>query len=520
VEVPAVEEVVFLPKDANGKPADPRIRRWMDLAEEAGNGKPQFDADIPAVRARLVELIRQKQPFTRADKVDVSTFSIDVDTASYAQVRRMLLSNQIPPAHLIRVEEMVNYFRYDYAPPEDGPFAAHVEMADCPWNGKHKLARIAIKGREIDRRERPQSNLVFLVDVSGSMSDQDKLPLLQKGLGLLVDQLDERDRVSIVVYAGAAGCALEPTDGAKHEVIRAAIGALRAGGSTNGGEGIQLAYALAAKHFKKGGINRVILCTDGDFNVGITRRAELLALIAKQAESGVYLSVLGFGTGNYKDASMEELSNRGNGNYAYIDSIKEAQKTLVEEMSGTLQTIAKDVKIQVFFNPEHVAGWRLIGYENRVMAAEDFNDDKKDAGDIGAGHTVTALYELVPTGARVPDAGRDPNPFLREEKQEPAVKNDAWFQLRLRYKLPDSDESTLLERFVKPSGASFDGASPDFRFAAGVAAFGLKLQGAAHLEGIELAAVEEICGSALGEDPGGYRKEFVGLVKKARELGR
>ncbi|MHC4846893.1 MAG: YfbK domain-containing protein [Planctomycetota bacterium] len=453
--------------------------------------------------------------FRRTSDEHTSTFSIDVDTASYSQVRRYLASGQRPPKDAVRIEELINYFSYDYAPPADGAFATHVELAACPWNGRHLLARIALKGREIARAKRPQSNLVFLVDVSGSMQSHDKLELLKRGLELLITQLDERDRVSIVVYAGAAGCVLGPTNGANKKVIRGVLGSLEAGGSTNGGQGIQLAYELARKNFVKGGTNRVLLCTDGDFNVGMTDRGSLTRLIEKEAKSGVFLSVLGFGTGNYQDAAMEDLSNRGNGNYAYIDSLREAQKVLVEQMSGTLVTIAKDVKIQIFFNPSKVEGWRLIGYENRVLAAKDFNDDKKDAGDIGAGHTVTALYELVPAGSSIPGAEVDPNPFVERK----VVGNDrSLFRLRLRFKRPDSDKSTLIERDITERGAGFDKASPEFRWASGVAAFGMLLRGSDYIEGANLGAVEEICAGAIGEDSGGYRAEFLKLVQRARKL--
>ncbi|MHC4450687.1 MAG: vWA domain-containing protein, partial [Planctomycetota bacterium] len=457
----------------------------------------------------------QENTFRRTSDKDISTFSIDVDTASYSQVRRYLASGQRPPKDAVRIEELINYFSYDYAPPAEGAFATHVELAACPWNGRHLLARIALKGREIAVAKRPQSNIVFLIDVSGSMQSADKLELLKRGLELLIAKLDERDRVSIVVYAGAAGCVLGPTNGAKKNVIRGVLGSLEAGGSTNGGQGIQLAYELARKNFVKEGTNRVLLCTDGDFNVGMTDRGSLSRLIEKEAKSGVFLSVLGFGTGNYQDASMEDLSNRGNGNYAYIDSLREARKVLVEQMSGTLVTIAKDVKIQIYFNPSKVEGWRLIGYENRVLAAKDFNDDKKDAGDIGAGHTVTALYELVPAGSSIPGAEVDPNPFVERK----VVGNDrSLFRLRLRFKRPDSDKSTLIERDITERGAGFDQASPEFRWAAGVAAFGMLMRGSDYIEGANLGAVEEICAGARGEDSGGYRAEFLELVQRARKL--
>ena len=345
-------------------------------------------------------------PFHRVTTKDghTSTFSVDVDTASYTNIRRMLREGQLPPPAAVRVEELVNYFDYGYAPPEAGseaPLRMHVQIAACPWEPRHRLARIALKGREVDARQRPASNLVFLVDVSGSMEDEDKLPLVKAGLERLAESIRNDDRVAIVTYASTASLVLPSTPGSEREAILAAIHALRAGGSTNGAGGIQLAYAEAQKGFRQGGVNRVILCTDGDFNVGVSDTDGLVRLIAEKAESGVYLSVLGYGTGNLQDGKMEALSNRGNGNYAYVDSQQESERVLIEEMQGTLVTIAKDVKFQLWFNPKTVVGWRLLGYENRQLAARDFNDDKKDAGDIGSGHEVTALYEIIPTGAGV-----------------------------------------------------------------------------------------------------------------------
>jgi Ca-activated chloride channel family protein len=455
-------------------------------------------------------------PFVRVADEDTSTFSIDVDTASYANVRRFLQQqHRLPPPDAVRVEEMINYFSYAYEPPAAGsphPFRIHVEVATCPWEKAHRLARVAIKGKAIDRRERPDSNLVFLVDVSGSMDQPDKLPLVLASLRMLAENLGERDRVAIAVYAGAAGLVL-PSTGDKQQVIDA-LARLKAGGSTAGAAGIVLAYQVAAENFIKGGTNRVILCTDGDFNVGISDDGSLTRLIEEKAKTGVFLSVLGFGTGNYQDSKMQQLADKGNGNHAYIDSILEARKVLGEEMSGTLVTIAMDVKIQLFFNPRTVAGYRLIGYENRLLRKQDFNDDTKDAGEIGAGHCVTALYEIVPAGGEVPAAvPADENPFLA--KPAAGAGSDALFQLRLRYKQPDGDKSELLEQTVSDGDGSFDRATPDFRWAASVAAFGMNLRGTA---GMGLEAVLEIAKGAAGDDK--YRREFLELVAAAKLLKR
>ncbi len=458
----------------------------------------------------------RENPFVRVAEEDSSTFSIDVDTASYANVRRFLSQqHQLPPPDAVRVEEMINYFAYGYEPPAAGsphPFRIHVEVAACPWDATHRLARVAIKGKVIDHRERPSSNLVFLVDVSGSMDHPAKLPLVQASLRMLAENLGEHDRVAIAVYASSSGLVL-PSTGDKRQVIEA-IERLRAAGSTNGGQGIQLAYQVATENFVKGGTNRVILCTDGDFNVGVTDDGSLTRLIEEKAKSGVFLSVLGFGTGNLKDGKMQQLADKGNGNHAYIDSILEARKVLGEEMSGTLVTIAKDVKIQLFFNSKRVAGFRLIGYENRLLAKQDFNDDTKDAGEIGAGHCVTALYEIVPAGSEVPGPPAvDRNPFVA--KAEATVEADALFQLRLRYKQPDGDKSELLEQMVRDGSGTFDAASPDFRWASAVAAFGMTLRGTA---GMGLDAVAEIAKGAAGDDK--YRREFLQLVETAKLLKR
>jgi secreted protein with Ig-like and vWFA domain len=471
----------------------------------------------------------------------LSTFSIDVDTASYANVRRFLTSGQRPPRDAVRIEELVNYFRYDYPQPKgDEPFSVAVEAAACPWKAGHRLVRVGLAGRDVARDARPAGNLVFLVDVSGSMDEPDKLPLVQRALAMLVDELTENDRVSIVTYAGNAGLVLPSTSGDQKDKIRAAIEGLRAGGSTHGSAGIVLAYEQAAERFIKGGANRVILCTDGDLNVGVTSDEALVDLITKQAKGGTFLTVLGFGTGNLQDEKMEKLADNGNGVYVYIDGVREARKVLVEQLTGSTITIAKDVKIQVEFNPAQVASYRLLGYENRALAAEDFRDDRKDAGEIGAGHTVTALYEIVPVGAEAagPAAGRGAEPLKYqpappaatpaaqdkppfEQVGKPAIAGPTSRELltvKLRWKRPDGDASTLVETPLAEQGGRFDAAPADFRFAAAVAAFGMILRDSEHKGTATLPLVAEIAGSALGRDAGGYRAEFLDLVRKAAGL--
>jgi len=474
--------------------------------------------------------------FLSAASRPLSTFSIDVDTASYANVRRFLNEGRWPPPGAVRIEEMVNYFRYDYAPPDDGaPFSVHMEVAQCPWQGEHRLLRIGLKGREVEREKRGPSSLVFLLDVSGSMRDRNKLPLLRQAMRLLVEQLTEDDRVAIVTYARDAGLKLESTCAADRRTILDAIDSLSAGGSTHGSAGIQLAYEQAGQHFVEGGTNRVILATDGDLNVGITDDDELVKLIRKKARSGVFLTVLGFGTGNLKDAKLEKLADHGNGMYAYVDNLREARKVLIEQVTGSLVTIAKDVKIQVEFNPAEVERYRLTGYENRLLAARDFDNDKKDAGEIGAGHTVTALYEIVPAGRRHGESGAgddegdqpgDDGPMLKYQRPAPkpvgelteAASSGELLTLRLRYKEPDGKRSKLLEFVAKDSGQRFGYASPDFQFAAAVASFGMVLRGSQYAGDATLPAVEEFAVSGLGSDPGGYRAEFVDLVRRAQQL--
>ena len=455
--------------------------------------------------------------FAAADPL--STLSIDVDTASYANIRRFLRSGRLPPKDSVRIEEMLNYFSYDYPQPTGNqPFATHVELAGCPWNSEHRLARIGIQGRDMAPSRRPATNLVFLLDVSGSMSSDNKLPLLKQAMKLLLMELDERDQVSIVVYAGASGLVLPSTPCNESATIFAALDNLDAGGSTNGGAGIQLAYDTASDAFIKGGVNRVILATDGDFNVGITGRGDLVELIEEQAASDIFLTVLGFGIGNLKDATMEQLADKGNGNYAYIDTINEAQKVLVDELTATLVTIAKDVKIQVEFNPAQVLAYRLIGYENRILAARDFNDDTRDAGEIGAGHSVTALYEIVPVGAPAPPSAVDPLKYQRTPELSTAAGSDELMTIKLRYKQPTGTRSQLLSHPVKDGGRSYAQASTDFKFAAAVAAFGMLLRDSPHKGTASYDGVLELAGEGTGEDHYGYREEFVEIVDKARSL--
>lgn len=459
-----------------------------------------------------------ENPFLAVRQNPLSTFSIDVDTASYANVRRFLNLRSLPPKDAVRIEELVNYFPYRYAPPEDdAPFSVHAETAACPWAPSHRLLRIALKGREIDFQNRPASNLVFLLDVSGSMNEPNKLPLLKSALRLLVERLGENDRVAIVVYTGASGLALPATSGERQETILAALGALEAGGSTNGGAGIELAYQVARENFIKGGVNRVVLATDGDFNVGVSDQGSLSRLIEREAESGVFLSVLGFGSGNLKDSTMEQLADRGNGNYAYIDSINEARKALVEQAGGTLVTIAKDVKLQVEFNPEQIASYRLIGYENRLLRSEDFNDDRKDAGDIGAGHAVTAFYELAPIDEESA-ATVDELKYQRAGETTDAAGSGELATLKLRYKEPDGEQSRAMSITIADSGNSFSQASEDFRFAAAAAAFGLVLRDSPNKGDADLAEIEQWANTAIGTDENGYRAEFIRLVKRAQEL--
>jgi Ca-activated chloride channel family protein len=446
----------------------------------------------------------------------LSTFSIDVDTASYANVRRFLNQGTLPPAGAVRIEELINYFRFDYPQPSgDAPFSVTTELAECPWNPKHRLALIGIQGRSIDDKDLAPRNLVFLIDVSGSMTPPDKLPLVRSSMRMLVDVLAPHDRVAIVVYAGASGMVLPSTPGDQKEVIHRAIAQLESGGSTNGGAGIRLAYQVARRNFIRGGVNRVVLATDGDFNVGVTSQDELVRLIEEERASGIFLSVLGVGTGNLKDSTMEKLADKGNGNYAYLDSLHEARKVLVREAGATLTTIAKDVKIQVEFNPKTVAAYRLIGYENRVLRNEDFNDDKKDAGEIGAGHSVTALYEIVPAGAEIDAPSVDPLRYQQRADPTRAANTSELATVKVRYKAPDGDTSRLITTVAQARPRAM---SSNLGFASAVAEFGMLLTGSDHRSHASYKSAVSRARMYRGSDPEGYRGEFVRLVDLAAGL--
>ena len=447
----------------------------------------------------------------------LSTVSIDVDTASYANLRRFLMQRLPPPAGAVRLEEMVNYFRYTYPPPTaESPLSFTPEYSECPWKPEHRLLRLGLQGRTVPHDLLPPSNLVFLLDVSGSMDDARKLPLLLNAMELLVEQLRNEDRVAIVVYAGAAGLVLPPTPASKKYVIRRALGQLRAGGTTAGGAGIQLAYQIAEATYRAGGNNRVILATDGDFNVGVSSESELTRLIEEKRKTGIYLTVLGFGTGNYKDAKMESLADHGNGNYAYIDTLREAEKVLVRELGGTLYTIANDVKIQIEFNPAHVQAYRLLGYENRTLNPEDFADDAKDAGELGAGHTVTFLYEIVPPGDDLVQTGslRYQKPLLSDA----ARAAEELATIDFRYKLPGETHSRLLTRQIPAEGVPIEQSTPDFRFAAAVAEWALLLKDSPHQANADYEDVLLLASSGIAEDSTGDRGEFLDLVRISRSL--
>ncbi|MEO6313973.1 MAG: von Willebrand factor type A domain-containing protein [Chitinophagaceae bacterium] len=452
----------------------------------------------------------------------LSTFSIDVDAASYSNVRRYLQSGQLPPAGAVRIEEMINYFHYDYPQPvDDHPFSINTEIAACPWNTAHQLVLVGLQGKKIPVANLPASNIVFLIDVSGSMMDENKLPLVKASMKLLVDQLREQDKVSLVVYAGNAGLVLPPTSGANKSTIKDAIDNLEAGGSTAGGQGILLAYKTAKDNFKKDGNNRVILCTDGDFNVGASSDDALVSMVEEERKSGVFLTVLGYGMGNYKDNKMEKLADKGNGNHAYIDGLSEAKKVLVHEFGGTLFTIAKDVKLQVEFNPAKVQSYRLIGYENRLLNKEDFNNDKKDAGELGSGHTVTALYEVIPVGVKNEFAESVDKLKYQQQINPVAVSTgNEMMTIKFRYKKPDGEVSKLIEHPVADNPFDFAAASSNFRFAAAVAEFGMLLRDSEFKQSASYNKAWQLAKDALGADEEGYRSEFLKLLKNAQSLAK
>ena len=506
------------PRDpyVNGSPAG---NDGSAYAADEGEAAPADEMAAPDWNTEEYSAVKETG-FKSVANDPLSTFSADVDTASYSNIRRMIedgcTMDEIP-AGAVRIEEMLNYFSYDYRLPEKGePFGVTTVIGDCPWNADAKLLQIGLKTQAIDLGEAPDSNLVFLLDVSGSMYTDDKLPLLQKSFSMLAGELGGRDTVSIVTYAGADQVLLEGESGHNKKAIIEALGALEAGGSTNGADGIETAYLLAEKNFIEGGNNRVILATDGDLNVGVSSESALDELITRKRESGVYLSVLGFGTGNIKDNKMEILADHGNGNYAYIDSIGEAKKVLVEQMGATLVTVAKDVKLQVEFNPAYVKGYRLLGYENRALATQDFDDDGKDAGEIGAGHMVTALYEIVPvdSGQEIPETALK----YQDNKNDTGVRNGEWLSVKIRYKEPDADESILKEYPVTDEDLVSD-LPEDFYFAAAVAEFGLMLRDSEYKGEASFENIRELLKN-VDTDADDYKDEFVYLVKKLQRASR
>jgi Ca-activated chloride channel family protein len=454
----------------------------------------------------------QENIFKRVEAAPFSTFSIDVDKAGYSNIRRFINNGQEVPQDAVKIEEMINYFSYNYPQPSgDDPFSISTEVASSPWNADAKLVRIGIKGKDVSTEKVPASNLVFLLDVSGSMNNPNKLPLLKSALHILVNQLRETDKVSIVVYAGAAGLVLEPTSGINKKEIMQAIDKLSAGGSTSGGEGIALAYKIAEENFIKGGNNRVILATDGDFNVGASSDRAMENLISEKRENGVFLTCLGFGMGNYKDSKMETLADKGNGNHAYIDTMQEAHKVLGTEFFGTIYTIAKDVKIQVEFNPGKVQAYRLVGYENRLLNDEDFKDDTKDAGELGSGHTVTALYEIIPVGVK--SKYNKDLPELKYTKTSTIDYGNEMLTVKFRYKEPDGNKSKMIEKTVMDRNTNFENATEDFKYAASVALFGMQLRNSEFINSFETNDVITMAEAGKGMDKDGYRSEFIRLVK-------
>lgn len=515
---PKPEEVVVsaysVERQLQGKVTGVAVTRKKNSQSEANRADNYFQD--PVHNTEDYDEITENR-FHETLENPLSTFSIDVDGASYSNVRRYLNAGQLPPAGVVRIEELINYFHYDYPQPKgESPFSINTEIDDCPWNKENKLVMIGLQGKKVPVENLPSSNIVFLIDVSGSMEDENKLPLVKSSIKLLIEQLRKEDKVSMVVYAGNAGLVLPSTSGSQKQKIRDAVDDLEAGGSTAGGAGIQLAYKIARENFMRRGNNRVILCTDGDFNVGLSSDASLVELIEKERESGVFLTMLGYGMGNYKDNKMQKLADKGNGNHAYIDNIDEARKVLVNEFGGTLFTIAKDVKLQVEFNPAKVQAYRLVGYENRMLKKEDFNNDMKDAGEIGSGHTVTALYELVPVGVKSSFIERtDPLKYSKPHQVKSSME-DELMNIKFRYKKPDGDKSILIEHAV-----DFDDVvktSDNFRFVAAVAQFGMLLNNSDFKQNASFENAKILATGALGDDDEGYRKEFLELIKKARKL--
>jgi Ca-activated chloride channel family protein len=523
-----LEEMVVTAADAAANPARGAVAQG-NIGRQKVSQVPQPAPNYP--EATPIEPWRgQREPgnteayarieenrFLAAVANPLSTFSIDVDAASYSNVRRFLTQGTLPPPDAVRLEELVNYFSYTY-PDRTGshPFAVSTEVTRCPWEPEHRLVRIGLQAKRIATRDLPPSNLVFLIDVSGSMESEDKLPLVKQAFRALVQELRPEDHVAIVVYAGAAGLVLPPTSGADKPTILAAIDRLEAGGSTAGGAGLRLAYDVARENYLPEGNNRLILATDGDFNVGESSDAAMIRLVETRREEGTFLTVLGFGTGNIKDTKMEQMADHGNGHYAYIDGFHEARKVFVREFGGTLFTVAKDVKIQVEFNPAQVQAYRLLGYENRILAKEDFADDRKDAGEMGAGHSVTALYEVVPVGAEPVSLGEDSLKYQQTVVKPSAHRSPELMTVRLRYKEPTGSRSRLLSVPVVDSGTAKS--SVDFRFASAVAAFALVLRNSEFRGAATFEMVLALAREARGEDDEGYRQEFISMVERARAL--
>ncbi len=464
----------------------------------------------------------EENKFKNTKQAPLSTFSIDVDAASYSNLRRFIEGGQIPPIDAVRIEEMINYFDYDYPQPKGNvPFSINTEVGECPWEPKHRLVHIGLQGKDIPTAELPASNLVFLIDVSGSMGEPNKLPLLKSSFKLLVANLRAIDKIALVVYAGAAGVVLPPTPGNEKGKIIRALDDLEAGGSTAGGEGIELAYQLAKDNFMVKGNNRVILATDGDFNVGTSSEGDLVRLIENKRKSGVFLTVMGFGTGNYQDDKMQQLADKGNGNHAYIDNLSEARKVLVNEFGGTLFTIAKDVKLQLEFNPAKVAGYRLIGYENRMLADEDFKDDTKDAGELGSGHTVTAIYEIIPVGVESKFLGTaDELRYQQWADKNKTQNTDELLTIKFRYKAPDGDKSSLIEEIVMDKNTRLDHSSDNFRWSAAVAEFGMLLHKSIFKGDASYAKCIKLAEGARGKDTEGYRREMIKLLEMVSALDK
>lgn len=492
-----------------------------DMIFPITGGNHQYISDEQAGNTESYNAINDNR-FLEAKQNPLSTFGIDVDAASYSNIRRFINNGQLPPVDAVRIEEMVNYFDYEYPQPQNGdPVSINTEISSAPWNTEHRLIKIGLQGKTIPTDNLPASNLVFLIDVSGSMDMPNKLPLVKSSMKLLVDQLRPKDKVAIVVYAGSSGLVLPATSGDNKQKIKDAINKLEAGGSTAGGEGIILAYKIAQENYLKNGNNRVVLATDGDFNVGVSSDAEMQRLIEEKRESGVSLTVLGYGMGNYKDSKMETLANKGNGNYAYIDNISEAKKVLVNEFGGTLFTIAKDVKLQVEFNPAKVQAYRLIGYENRMLNKEDFNNDKKDAGDLGSGHKVTAMYEVIPVGVKSKFLENvDELKYQKLPSNNGTSKTNEIFTVKLRYKKPDQEVSKLIEKAVLDQSINWNNSSDNFRFAAAVAGYGMLLRNSEFKQNTNYADVINWAEGALGKDKEGYRHELLKLLRSSQLMAK